>query len=286
MSSQSYINVLIAEDNQVSREMMGKILSGRGFNILYATDGGEAIEMAKKHRPDLALVDINMAPTGGFEFVKYLVGNAIDLPVVIVTSDDSSDLLIEATGLGVQRVLQKPVAPNRLVDTVIHILKRRGFNPNHMGVETHNTRFSGDDLMRRAIELAEHNYKSGKGGPYGAVVANEKGEILGEGVNGILARSDPTAHAEVMAIRQAAEKLGRSDLKDCVLYVSSEPTMIGKALIVSVGINNVYYGLSHKDIKSVREEEKDISEASYQQIGHEEAMDMFQNWLKTRIKKT
>lgn len=289
MSENSFINILIAEDNQVSREMMAKILGSKGFHIWHAQDGDEAIEVIKKEPVDLAIVDINMAPTGGFEFMKFLVVQGNDVPVVIVTADDSSDLLMEASALGVGRVLQKPVPPQRLIDTVVHILKRRGLNPDHMGVEVHDTKLSGDDLMKRAIQLAEDNYKKGNGGPYGAVVSNDKGEILGEGVNGIMARSDPTAHAEVMAIRQAAEKLGRSDLKDCVLYLSSEPTMMGKALILSVGIPKVYYGLSHAEIKVARQSEEkvrremqnELPDTIYEQLGHEAAMDMFQSWISS-----
>lgn len=291
MTQKPFINILIAEDNRMSREMMAKILMQRGFNILEAKDGDEAIEIIRKNEVDLAIVDINMAPTGGFEFVRYLVVKGNDLPVVVVTADDSSDLLIESTSLGVQRVLQKPVAPTRLVETVVHILKRRGLNPDPMGVEVRDTKFSGAQLMKRAIELAEKNFRNGKGGPYGAVVANEKGEILGEGVNGTLGRVDPTAHAEVMAIRQAAEKLGRADLSDCILYVSSEPTMMGKALILSVSIPKVYYGLSHAEIKSARESEEKVrqglardekADTLYEQFSHEEALDMFQNWIKER----
>ena len=295
MAEKAYINILIAEDNQVSREMMAQILSARGFNILHAKNGDEAIEIIKTQDVDVALVDINMAPTGGFEFVKFLVVRGLDVPVVVITSDDSSDLLMEASNLGVMRVLQKPVSPTRLTDTVVHILKRRGLNPDNMGVAVHNTKFSGADLMHRAIELAENNFKAGKGGPYGAVLANEEGKILGEGVNGIMARSDPTAHAEVMAIRQAAEKLKSGDLSHCKLYVSSEPTMMGKALILSVGIPVVYYGLSHDEIKSLRMSEEKVrrelhaqeqTATKYEQLGHEEAMDMFQNWIKSRAEKT
>lgn len=294
MSTDAFITILIAEDNQISREMMSKILVARGFNVVEAKDGDEAIEIMRSTNIDLAIVDINMAPTGGFAFVRYLVVKGLDVPVVVVTADDSSDLLIESSALGVQRVLQKPVAPSRLLETVVHILKRRGLNPDHMGVQVTDTKLSAQDLMRRAIALAEKNYKSGKGGPYGAVVANETGEILGEGVNGMMGRVDPTAHAEVMAIRQAAEKLGRSDLSDCVLYLSSEPTMMGKALILSVGIKKVYYGLSHDEIKSARLSEEKVRQAMaqeqqnqtqaavYEQAAHEEAMDMFQGWIRSR----
>lgn len=288
MSEKAFINVLIAEDNKVSREMMARILESRGFNILHANDGDEAIEQLKANPVDMAIVDINMAPTGGFEFVKFTVVKGYDVPVVIVTGDDSSDLLMEASSLGVRRVLQKPVDPKRLIDTVVHILKRRGLNPDHMGVEVHKTKFTGEDLMHRAIQLAEENYKKGQGGPYGAVIADQDGKILGEGVNGIMARSDPTAHAEVMAIRRAAEKLGRSNLEDCVLYLSSEPTMMGKALILSVGIPKVYIGLNHEEIKAARQSEEKVrqgmqqeqADTIYEPLCHEEAMDMFQNWIQ------
>lgn len=291
MAETGFITVLIAEDNQVSRQMMVKILADKGFTTLEAANGDEAIAVIKKQSVDLAIVDINMAPTGGFEFVKYLIVKGIDLPVVVVTADDSSDLLIESSALGVQRLLQKPIQPQRLVDTAIHILKRRGFNPSPVAVQRIDTRFSGEDLMKRAIDLAEKNYKSGKGGPYGAIVANEKGEILGEGVAGSMGRVDPTAHAEVMAIRRAAETLNSADLKDCILYVSSEPTMMGKALIISVGIRKVYFGLSHDEIKSVRQSEEKVrqgitnqeqEQALYTQLSHEEAMDMFQGWIRER----
>ena len=289
MTDTSFINILIAEDNHVSRQMMTSILRKYDFRIFEAEDGDEAINIVKEKEIDLAIVDINMAPTGGFEFVRYLVVNGIDCPVVVVTADDSSDLLVEATSLGVVRVLQKPIMPKKLSETALHILKRRGYQVEHMGVQSHSSHYSGEDLMRRVISMAEKNYKSGKGGPYGAIVANAEGKILGEGVNGNLSRSDPTAHAEVMAIRHATEKLESSDLSDCILYVSSEPTMMGKALIISVGIKQVYYGLSHDEIKTIRTAEeqvrqglKDAAENSprYERLQSEEAMDMFQNWIK------
>ncbi len=288
MPHKPYINILVAEDNVLSREMMAALLVAQGFNPIHAANGDEAIAAVTASDIDLAIVDVNMTPTGGFEFMKHLLVKGIDIPVVIVTADDSSDLLIEASALGVRRLLQKPIQPKRLIDTVLHILRQRGINPQPLAVETHVSAFSHTDLMKRAIMLAERNHQSGKGGPYGAVVANEKGEILGEGVNGITARSDPTAHAEVMAIRQAAEKLNRSDLKDCILYSSSEPTMMGKALIISVGLQKVYYGLSHDEIKTLRTKEDRVrqemsgsqaAQTSYEQLGHEEAMDMFQNCL-------
>lgn len=281
------ISILVAEDNEVSRELMCAILKTQGYCVVPATDGEDAIQKIKQQDIDLALVDLNMEPKGGFEFVKYLVINGISLPVVIVTADDSSDILMRANDLGVSRVLQKPVEPERLTGTVQRLLKRYGHNLNFIASETRTDKYTPDQLMQRAIELAERNAKTRKGGPFGAVVANLDGEILGEGVNGITSRVDPTAHAEIMAIRQAAEKLGKSDLYDCALYCSSEPTMMGQALIISVGIKQVYYGLSHKDIKELRAKDaavrdsfsgKTIADVAYTQINHVHAMTMFERW--------
>ncbi len=271
------INILIAEDNEISRELMGSILKTQGYNIIPASDGGEAIDAVADNIIDIALVDLNMLPKGGFEFIRYLIVNSMKIPVIIITSDDSSDVLMKANELGVIRVLQKPVEPDKLISIVQHILKRYGHNLNVIAAHTYETLYTPDQLMQRAIELAERNTRNNNGAPFGAVIANEQGEVLGEGASGKASRIDPTAHAEIMAIRQAAEKLGKSDLSDCILYCSSDPTMMGKALIASVGIERVYYGLSHAEINSLRGEHKHRT-TEYIQLGHEHAMTMFKRW--------
>lgn len=283
----SFISILVAEDNEVSRELMLSVMRTQGYTVHGAVDGDSAIEVIREHDVDLAFVDINMAPKGGFEFVEYLVAQAIDVPVVIVTSDDSSDILMKAGALGVSQVLQKPVEPDRLLQIVTRTLRQRGMKVEPLAVEAHETQFSHEELMGKAIALADENAKSLKGGPFGAIVANEKGKILGRGVNGISSRVDPTAHAEVMAIRQAAEKIGQADLSGCFLYVSSEPTMMGKALIISVGIETVYYGMSHDDIKDIRGKEETVRKelscdleglTDYIQIERDAAIQMYEAW--------
>src|SRR5690606_20819700 len=72
-----------------------------------------------------------------------------------------------------------------------------------------------------------------------------------EGANSVTSRCDPTAHAEVLAIRRATEKLGRTELKGCALYCSSEPTMLGQALVIRVGLDRVYYALDHTEIAAL-----------------------------------
>ncbi|OIO26539.1 tRNA-specific adenosine deaminase [Candidatus Micrarchaeota archaeon CG1_02_55_22] len=83
----------------------------------------------------------------------------------------------------------------------------------------------------------------GKGGPFGAVVV-KNGRVIGRGHNAVVASSDPTAHAEMNAIRQAAKKLKRFDLSDCVLYSSSEPCPMCLAAVHWAKMKRVYYGAS------------------------------------------
>ena len=76
-----------------------------------------------------------------------------------------------------------------------------------------------ENLMKKAVALSVQNIEEG-GGPFGAVVVKGE-EIVGVGINRVTANNDPTAHAEVMAIRDAAARLGRFDLSDCEIYTSS-----------------------------------------------------------------
>ena len=76
--------------------------------------------------------------------------------------------------------------------------------------------------MRRAIELAQAGIDSNAGGPFGCVIVKD-GEIVGEGVNRVTSTNDPTAHAEIVAIRNACNKLNSFQLDGCVIYTSCEP---------------------------------------------------------------
>src|SRR6202050_5390143 len=80
----------------------------------------------------------------------------------------------------------------------------------------------GNVFMARAIELSVENVRSGRGGPFGAVIVQD-GSVVSEGANLVTSSNDPTAHAEVIAIREACRKLGIFELKDCELYTSCEP---------------------------------------------------------------
>lgn len=100
-----------------------------------------------------------------------------------------------------------------------------------------------DRFMRRAIELARAGMKAGDGGPFGAVVVRN-GQIVGEGANRVLAENDPTAHGEIVAIRDAARRLGTFNLEGCELYTTGEPCPMCLGAIYWARIPTVYFGFS------------------------------------------
>jgi guanine deaminase len=98
-----------------------------------------------------------------------------------------------------------------------------------------------NSFMKRAIQLSVENARSGLGGPFGAVIV-KGGSIVAEGVNRVTSTNDPTAHAEVLAIRQACSKLGSFELKECELYTSCEPCPMCLGAIYWARIARVFYG--------------------------------------------
>ena len=104
-------------------------------------------------------------------------------------------------------------------------------------------------FMRRAVELSIENVKNG-GGPFGAVIVRD-GEIIAEGANRVTANNDPTAHAEVTAIRAACAKLGTFQLGGCVVYTSCEPCPMCLSAIYWAGISKIYYGNTKKDADDI-----------------------------------
>jgi guanine deaminase len=98
-----------------------------------------------------------------------------------------------------------------------------------------------NSFMTRAIQLSLDNVLSGQGGPFGAVIVQD-GNIVAEGVNRVTKRNDPTAHAEVVAIREACAKLGTFLLKDCEIYTSCEPCPMCLGAIYWSHLARVYFG--------------------------------------------
>lgn len=105
-------------------------------------------------------------------------------------------------------------------------------------------------FMKRAIELARQGVAGGHGGPFGAVIVRD-GKVVGEGHNRVLSAVDPTAHAEVTAIRDAAKKEGKFDLSGTVIYVNGLPCPMCMSSIFWARIDKVYYACSPEDAAKI-----------------------------------
>ena len=107
-----------------------------------------------------------------------------------------------------------------------------------------------NEFMKVAKELADTNIIDNEGGPFGAVVVKD-GIIVGRGDNHVLINHDPTAHAEVMAIRDACKNLGTHDLSGCVVYTSCYPCPMCMSAIIWANIKGVYYGNTKEDAANI-----------------------------------
>lgn len=120
---------------------------------------------------------------------------------------------------------------------------------------------SRETFMQEAIRLADDGMRSDRGGPFGCVIVR-KGEIVARGNNRVTSTNDPTAHAEVTAIREACRDLGTFQLSDCELYTSCEPCPMCLAAIYWARIPTVFYGNTRADAAAIGFDDDFI----YQQI--------------------
>lgn len=143
-----------------------------------------------------------------------------------------------------------------------------------------------DELMRKAIQLSIDNVANG-GGPFGAVIARD-GEIIATGVNRVTADNDPTAHAEVSAIRKAASVLGTFDLSDCEIFTSCEPCPMCLGAIYWARLKKMYFANNKTDAKNIGFDDSfiydelalplDKRHLSSEEMLRNEAIKAFEDW--------
>ncbi len=106
------------------------------------------------------------------------------------------------------------------------------------------------DYMELAIAEARKGMRDNAGGPFGAVIVHN-GQVIATGHNQVIKSKDPTAHAEVVAIRAAAAHLGRFDLSDCEIYSTCEPCPMCFAAIHWARLHKLHYGCTHEDAREI-----------------------------------
>ena len=161
------------------------------------------------------------------------------------------------------------------------------FNLNNMSKDI-------SEFMQEAIRLSINNVEEGKGGPFGAVVVKD-GKIIARGVNQVTTTNDPTAHAEVVAIRNACKALNKFQLDDCEIYTSCEPCPMCLGAIYWARPAKLFYANSKEDATAINFDDqfiyeeiaKPISERKLftKQILREEALEAFKKWSESTIKR-
>jgi guanine deaminase len=142
-------------------------------------------------------------------------------------------------------------------------------------------------FMARAIQLSLDNVISGQGGPFGAVIV-KSGAIIAEGVNRVTSTNDPTAHAEVVAIREACAKMGAFELHECEIYTSCEPCPMCLGAIYWARLARIYFGNVAADASKIGFDDSFIYQEFSQpfprrsipmvQMMHEQALAAFRAW--------
>jgi tRNA(Arg) A34 adenosine deaminase TadA len=142
-------------------------------------------------------------------------------------------------------------------------------------------------FMREAIRLSIQMMRRGKGGPFGAVVV-QNGNVVGRGSNQVTSTNDPTAHAEILAIRQACKRLKTFRLDDCDLYTSCEPCPMCLSAIYWARLGRVFYANTRQDAARIDFDDDFIyrevalpigkRKLNMKQLLHDEALAAFAEW--------
>jgi tRNA(Arg) A34 adenosine deaminase TadA len=150
-----------------------------------------------------------------------------------------------------------------------------------------------DEYMKLACDLAEYSVENG-GGPFGAIIVSNSGNIIGKGHNRVTLDNDPTLHAEIVAIRDACKNISSFCLTDYTIYTSCEPCPMCLSALYWARIDNIYYGNTRNDAKDIGFDDEfiynemnvdnNLRKIPIQQICHNYAQTGFQQWKENENK--
>lgn len=150
-------------------------------------------------------------------------------------------------------------------------------------------------FLKKAIELADKNSVDGENGPFGAIIVKDN-KIIGEGRNKVVETNDPSAHAEINAIRKACQELNSNKLRNCTIYSSCEPCPMCLSAILWSRIDRIVYAATRDDAARAGFDDKKIlqevkkswgeRQVNSRRIKLEPAWQVFENWINNPDKKT
>lgn len=149
------------------------------------------------------------------------------------------------------------------------------------------------EIMKLAIEKARETMRENIGGPFGAAIIDKDGNIIAVSSNRVLGDKDPTAHAEITAIREACKKLDTHDLTGCAIYATGYPCPMCLGAIIWANITECYFGCNPEDAEKIgfrddfiyrfiKMDCEDDSILEFKQVGREDCLELFDEYQETQ----
>lgn len=296
-------HILVVENNDITRKLIVGILNNKGYETYEAKSGDEALAFLGKQLT-LMVLDVENDSIDNLGLLHKLKMEHSRLPVIALTDEADHKAVQERIGVPNVSILTKPVMPDKLLNNIqSHLLSGienkiaketiPAAKPLAPDVRDPVEKKQQEDYMRRAIDISQEKMDANCGGPFGAVIVRA-GKIVGEGWNEVTSTNDPTAHAEMVAIRNACKTIGNYSLEGCEIYTSCEPCPMCLSAIYWARLDRIYFGNTREDAERIGFDDDFI----YREVAlpedkrtlpskmflREEAKIVFENWMKKQDK--
>ncbi len=292
-------HILVVEENDITRKLIVGILNKRGVETYEAENGTAALGFLGKELM-LVVLDVDHDDADNIGFIRKMQMEHRSLPVVAMTDNPDRAAVQEKLGLPEFSVLEKPVMPENLLGRIedhligglekkVAIEEKEAEKREIPDARDPAVAKQRDDFMRRAIDLSQEKMNENCGGPFGAVIVRN-GKIIAEGWNVVTSTNDPTAHAEVVAIRKAAAVIGDYSLSGCEIYTSCEPCPMCLAAIYWARLDRIFYANTREDAARIGFDDdflyREIAQPEHkrtlpsQMMMRGEAQIVFEEWMK------
>lgn len=246
--------VLVVDPSDIMRKLICGILVKSGYTVHDAAQADKGVELLSK-RPDLVILDIDDETSDEVAFLRKMKRDYASTPTIALADDHvREEVQKKIENMPKLSFFAKPVRPDALVAQVEALLSeteqaRAAAEAKKSGaqIDIEQQRMG---FMRRAIDLSQQKMEENCGGPFGAVIVRQ-GKIIGEGWNCVTSTNDPTAHAEMVAIRNATAAIKDFKLEGCDIYTSCEPCPMCLAAIYWARLDKIYYANMREDAEKI-----------------------------------
>lgn len=288
--------VLVVEPNEMMRRLICGILLKNNYAAVEAVNGDRAVELLAKH-PDLVILDVDGESIDDIGFLRKMQRDHIKMPLICLIEHADQDTIEKRLSMPRMSFVDKPVKPDMLILSIeAHLAvdadqrASEEAGKHHLQLEVEEQR---KGFMRRAIDLSNIKMEENCGGPFGAVIVKQ-GKIIGEGWNCVTSTNDPTAHAEMVAIRAATAAIKDFKLEGCDIYTSCEPCPMCLSAIYWARLDKVFYANMREDAERIGFDDAFL----YREVAlpenkralpvfrllREEAKIVFDSWMKKQDK--